>query len=997
MKSYKAMRIIFMIILIEVFLKLFFTRYVNSEIISPTLKVKAIKGIRFVPLENKVVYQSVHTLFFKAEWEIVNVIAKPPDLRITNKLPLRNRTLTSPTTTVAPKSTVSTRPTWLNVTQRVRHIVTNPTNRNNRQIAAQHSRYSIPEVRSIRYLPNAYNMKISNNVAMEYSITSYLKSHVENKKGLVPVGNWQKYFEHERQIMAPSWLQGIEPDWFIIEQQIWPIEYQISLYEHIVGLLLPSYHPDYRFKSKPLGIIRLMPLNNYTAYQTLQIKFTKYQKYVEYLTELPPGYVDYRSLFMRRGLKAFEASELEEISDNELTFNDQYLPNNTIKRSLTISPVGNKSTDFSFDTQMHQPMVDSLLRQKRSPGFLSFCCDVIYASDLKELYLDKQIIEDYMTKVKDSLTLEEQQIDKLKQSITSVDVQLDSDMTVLKTKLSKMVQGMTVEEKDIETIHDTQLHLIHSLNYLLLEVEYAHRNISLAECRLKHIPHYIIPKYKMASKLVELQKTLEADNINFKLAVPYEETSFYFKQQLADCMFGNSSVFIQVKVPLKKKHEAYRVYKTTRIPFIYNQEVCHFTNIPSHVAISNLKSIRVLDAQDNEDCLDSKSSLCLLTQYPRNYQPEVECIRKLYYENSMKDIVKVCKFRCHSSSEPVITQINPTHYTILNPTTIPITVTVKCQGEKQIKKTQQFKISQLGSFLMELPCKCTAGINYNSFTKYIEGQYPCESQMSRNFMLTHTVPIFWLRDKSYMITNETGHYLSLIEQNLTSLLDSDMTDLHGANIKEQLDIINATLALQNLKVPVLFNMDYQTTTWTNTIWLTLLTLAFILAELYIIKKFCKCQLPTAENMPGYTYYARYSRRQTPVHRNRRGSNRSTRSDNFDQHRRISQLSQGHSQRDEQVQLTRERTPPTVHRGETLRQAHRISRAEFGGSHHLTQAPDVPERPGTSGTRINPSGNLTRQNTGSRHSLGTLSQGMEMREFRPVTSNFGQSTTEVHIV
>src|SRR5439155_20490665 len=42
----------------------------QEDLIPPTLKVKAVKGITFTPLHQKIIYQGVHKIYFQAEWEI---------------------------------------------------------------------------------------------------------------------------------------------------------------------------------------------------------------------------------------------------------------------------------------------------------------------------------------------------------------------------------------------------------------------------------------------------------------------------------------------------------------------------------------------------------------------------------------------------------------------------------------------------------------------------------------------------------------------------------------------------------------------------------------------------------------------------------------------------------------------------------------------------------------------------------------------------------------
>src|SRR5438874_704925 len=506
-------------------------------------------------------------------------------------------------------------------------------------------------------------------------------------------------------IKKPEFLQGIELMLLLNPQRLWPKEYQISLYENIQRYHLPITHPDYHYKAKPMGVIRIMSRSNYSAYQYYQTMASRDQVRVEYGDELPPGYIDIRSHRMRTGIIIADSDrqhspQAQLLIDDRDAIQAQKYNNITNQEKQLIEAKLDRKRQLSNARQKNQNKHTGLTRKRKC--ILSLCCDVMYRSDLKELHLSKQRIEDYMEKIKSSITGEESQIVALQKTLTKIDLQVDTDMDILKSRLNAITSGLKTEVQDLDVMHNTQLHLTHTINHLITEIEYAHRNISLAECRNKHIPHFIIKKEQLRNKLFEIQQTLINDKVLFELAIPAREVSSYYKLEVAECSFGNDSIFVELTVPLKRQREDYTVYKVTVQPFIYQGKVCHYEGMAKYIAVSSTQAIRVLNAEDNSDCINNKDRLCLITQYPRHYQQETKCIKTLIFQSSQAEAIKLCNFECHKQEDPVITQMDSTHYAILNPRETPVKATVKCQGKRQAKKEQVFKIGSVGSYEMKL-------------------------------------------------------------------------------------------------------------------------------------------------------------------------------------------------------------------------------------------------------------------------------------------------------
>jgi hypothetical protein len=487
-------------------------------------------------------------------------------------------------------------------------------------------------------------------------------------------------------------------------------------------------------------------------------------------------------------------------------------------------------------------MMPTLSRQKR--GILSFCCDVAYQSDLQEVKVDEERIEDYMKMVKFSLTGEQQEISNLQHTVTNLNSAVEDDMKILKKDLWAVFLRMKDENVDMHKLVEVQTHLIDSLNFLLMQSEYTHRNISVAECRSKHIPHLIVTMNLLRDRIQNISRELFTKNSEYELAIPKEKYGTYYKHELASCLVSNDSMMIQIKIPLKKKKTEWILYSVDPMAFAYNNSICHFEGLPSFIAVSSERQVRSLNPSHYHHCTQSDFSLCYLPQFPQQYQYNEKCMTSLFFGSSMKQITTYCKFMCTKTTTPVITQISAHEFSILNPSYQALTLSVTCENETS---NYQDQISAIGSYTLNLPCRCKASVT-NRVAVYeqpyqIRAPYPCIVNATTVIRTALTIPIYWLKEKSYFVHSDTHQYLSLHDGNLTDLLESDLSHLHGIDVQDQLDKINVTLALQNLEVPKLFNMNIRTTSWV--VYISILIAYFLLWILiYLqIRMYCCNRVP----------------------------------------------------------------------------------------------------------------------------------------------------------
>jgi hypothetical protein len=790
----------------------FVDQHVSAES-SEAIKVLAIIGAEFKVLPHKTVYQSTYPLLFTADWSTPSIHI-PLEKDYKNNKPIDRSQVNVKVTSTRKGVRTRTKPVSVE---------------NKTQNSLNDQSMEIPVM-------NAYQA-YADNRPLVYDLLPYVQLHVEQNLEEIPVGNWLSFLKRTGK-QVPDFLLGIEPYWTIRRQRFWPLPFQIALFEVTTNLTLPDYHPDAHFKNVPLGILRLMSRPTYDRYQELLTNYSAQQLYVPYGNQLPMNYVDFRAQYYRvhpskdmlLGESLLLSSPINENDPLRIEYRAHLRQTKRAYLEAKLRRQRLEARNTRAELSNH-----TISRQRR--GVLSWCCDVIYKSDIKELTVDKDRIENYMELVKTSLTGEEQQISKLDSSLKSLDQQVETDMAIIRKNLGNAMDTLLTDTKDLEVLHGVQTTLVRSVNHLLLESEYNQRNISIAECRSGHIPRLIISAPKLKQALIQLETDLKKDKRQYELAIPSQDTSQYYKLETSSCMDSNETLFIQTKVPLKRVGETYQVYSVLLVPFIYNSTVCHFVDLPEYVAVSEKKSIRILNANTHSDCIHMSTSLCMLPQYPQTYQSEEECLSRLFFGAHVPDIIAFCHFKCKKRQLPVITQVKPHQFSILNPSNYTLFLNVKCNKPKQV---QEFKVSPIGSYSLQLSCGCIATCKlHGAPTLTIESPFPCDLEMSPDLMLTHNIPIYWLKESEFFVSNESNIYISTSTFNLSTLMHTDLSFLHGANIQEKLDTINTTLALQNLKVPVLFNMDLETSTNAHTIWLSVLTIVFGLAIIYVFYKLCQ--------------------------------------------------------------------------------------------------------------------------------------------------------------
>jgi hypothetical protein len=714
-------------------------------------------------------------------------------------------------------------------------------------------------------LYNAY-YDFSHTLSNNYSIPDTFRNNIEGRASSIRIGTWKHHLKMLQITSMPIFLRGVELHWQIVTSKDWPVEFLINLWESIHHSTLPSTHPDKVNKYKPLGILRLMIEPDYSEYQALLKLFSINQIVVPKGEELPMSYIDYRA-HARRFENETESpggsgSNIENepfLTPLNLTRTDarqhfaelraeiKLFRQQIRDRKISNYPQ-NSRTDLSSDSTTNTLLDDlkSSDRNKReTTGFLRWCCDAVYRSELEEFNVDKARIESYMEVVKQSLTGEQQEIVKITKGLEDADNQTEENMRIIRGKLEQAMEKITGESSDIIHLGEIQKHLIDSVDFLLEQSELMKRNISMTECRLKHIPRLIVNRETLKNQLKTLAKGLEGQKTQdqYELAIPYQEAGKYYQHEIAMCLTTNDSLFIQVKVPIKKKDIIWEMYEIKVMPFVYNGSICHFEGIPAHVAISSDEQIRYITSSQHSECLVETHHLCYLEQYPVLYQIKEQCVRLLRYGAALTKILEECNFVCTKHSKPIITQTTSMEFTILNPTLHILHLEVSCLNVKP----EKFKIPAIGSHILQLHCDCFAILTnptgMEQIKVKIDPPYPCAKEDSKISSLTHSIPIYWLKEKHHFVTDSAQPYVSTHDFNLSSLIDDDLTHLHGINVKERLDTINTTLALNNLKVPVLFDMTLKEVSSYQGYWLGLLTLYVIMLTICIVRAMCLWAIP----------------------------------------------------------------------------------------------------------------------------------------------------------
>src|SRR5579859_7745109 len=340
-------------------------------------------------------------------------------------------------------------------------------------------------------------------------------------------------------------------------------------------------------------------------------------------------------------------------------------------------------------------------------GLLSFCCDVAYKSDVDSIQVDEERIENYMNVVRFSLSGEQQEITNMQHSITDLNSAVKEDMGIIRKDLLQFLKTLQGEEVTMGHVMEMQNHMTESIDFLLLQSEYIHRNISITECRTGLIPHFIVSVDILKARIANISEQLRFKQSRYELAIPQHEYSKYYNHKLASCMFSNESIMIQIKIPLKRIDLEWQIYSVNPMPFVYNNSICHFEDLPSYVAASSNRKIRTISSTHHHHCTQVDFGLCYLPQFPQQYQHNERCMETLFYGASLIQVTEHCKFKCTRNEKPVIIQINPHEFSILNPGNHTLALDVSCKNKTKNTKAE---VGKIGAYVLHLPCNCSGTV-----------------------------------------------------------------------------------------------------------------------------------------------------------------------------------------------------------------------------------------------------------------------------------------------
>jgi len=700
----------------------------------------------------------------------------------------------------------------------------------------------------------------SKNESQDYNLDEGLRFEVEGKASHVPIARWVKYLlKHNKTF--PDFFIAADPFHRVKLVRDWPKEFQIALWESVTEHILTEAHPDYHYKKRPLGILRLLHGAAYDEYQSRLVRMSRNQIIVPRGQELPPDYKDiyhnfkhfneiHDNIHEREGelnsdqAIPFPANVMSQYSSFVEKLNNGTLPPVEIKKAerlTSIIPANLLYHDKDSGLQVYAT------RTKRAPGFLSYCCDVLYHSDIINLESNTRDIHDYMEKVKMTMTAEQQEIMSMMSTVKEVNFHLDDTVKTLQRQFFTTANKIMGEAQDIQDLFAIQSDLIHTANLLTRHITYNSRNISVAECRNGHIPHLLVTQRELLDYLIKYKQVLKRDGGKYELAISETELSKYYSYDLASCTKNATSLLINLKIPLRRVDVKWTIYSVTPVGFVHEGKICSLASTPQFVAISNKQHVRIIDPVLHSDCAQSKHTLCFLPQFNQQFIPGEKCIKLIYFGATIAQITKACKFTCEEHDEPVIIQLGPTEYAILNPTSNILTLEFRC--EQNIALPTKHKIPSVGTHLLSsLPCHCRAEIwdhkNHLAEPMTIYPPYPCQKNNTEELRLIHSIPAYWLKQKDLIVRDTTaGHQVSSQNYNLSALINEDLTHLHGVNVSQQFkQLLNVTNLLSKVRVPGLLNVTFATHSWILTGWQFVITSVLTIVSYVVFKIYIKTKV-----------------------------------------------------------------------------------------------------------------------------------------------------------
>jgi hypothetical protein len=313
------------------------------------------------------------------------------------------------------------------------------------------------------------------------------------------------------------------------------------------------------------------------------------------------------------------------------------------------------------------------------------------------------------------------------------------------------------------------LHLINTFSELTRFRE------AVLSCQSQLIPQSFLKASRMEKVLQELKLKL----LPLKYTVATQSISKLYKMPIADCVFGTTTLTVQILLPVVKTDVNFSLLKFTYPNFLYKDQLCRLKShdgmrwdedSESYLYERNSKTLI------RTGCKSNDRDLCHIPD-----QSQRPMINKCIFEvlnASFEGIREECSFQCHKLSPsykklilPIIKRVSSSKFVItLDRIT---TMLIKCDG----KHDELISPQEYGAVEITLPCSCY--IMYHSEKFY--SRNPCGNSLFVSHVIPeHMVNASVTKESKFFLTEPSDKVnMSLIADENIDLLD--LSSIIGKN------------------------------------------------------------------------------------------------------------------------------------------------------------------------------------------------------------------------
>lgn len=290
----------------------------------------------------------------------------------------------------------------------------------------------------------------------------------------------------------------------------------------------------------------------------------------------------------------------------------------------------------------------------------------------------------------------------------------------------------------------------------------------IQSCESQRIPRLLIQKNLFKENITQLEKLIEKQG--YELTIGKNNIDLYYRLPLARCKITTDSIFIEIKIPIRKLHADWKLFTVKCLPFVWENKTCKFCMNEATIAKSRHRTVTLTN---NRDCESITNKLCQIPRASTSSEITPNCVKQIFEGGTAEDITRSCVTQCYENNRMQILQLRPSKFIITHPIK---DLTINCGKIHHVVSG----ITKLGSLEVTLPCNCSLN---SGLQVLIPTKFPCENDLDQVTRTTHLLPASFSKFKTLSLDMLTqGIHAGF--QNITKYINEDeLKEIPHVNLK----------------------------------------------------------------------------------------------------------------------------------------------------------------------------------------------------------------------